>query len=228
MEQHCFDAVPKERLETVNEGFRNATDEIKQITERFSSNLNVGKCRKKLNYNGQFVSEISHYSEIDNIIRMDETKDNEEYAITFRHEYGHFADAQLGRPSMTENFNYALGADYEWYNPSNEEGSQNLNNLLEELENSSAFDSRYLSDILSGVFHNNTMIMDRYYQNGAAYYHHSNSYWDGLNGPEKAVEREVFANLFGIYAENDADVVGFVEKYFPNTTTRFKTIIGGC
>ena len=37
-----------------------------------------------------------------------------------------------------------------------------------------------------------------------------------------AVEREIFANLFGIYSENNYAVVDFVEKYFPNTTTRFK------
>ncbi|MBO5036022.1 MAG: hypothetical protein J6D42_02970 [Clostridia bacterium] len=158
---------------------------------------------------------------------MDEAKDNEEYAITFRHEYGHFADAQLKRPSMDGIFTEAITADCDWYVTTYDYGQDNLQTMLGELESSDALDSRYLSDMLSGMFHNDPIIIETYYRNGAAFYHHTDTYWDGITGPQMAVEREIFANLFGIYSENDKAVVGFVEKYFPNTTARFKKSLEG-
>jgi len=217
-----FDALPATRQGVVENSFKNADANILKVVECFSNNLNVDRCRKTMNPDGQFVTEISHYTEADNTIYMDETKDNEEYAITFRHEYGHFTDAQLNRPSMDGIFTEAITADCDWYNTTYDDGLNNLNIMLDELENSDVLDSRYLSDILSGMFRNDPIIVETYYRNGVAFYHHTDTYWDGITGPPMAVEREIFANLFGIYSENDEAVVSFVEKYFPNITARFK------
>ena len=217
-----FDALPATRKGIVENSFKNADSNILKTVERLSDNLNVERCRKTLNLDGEFVTEISHYTEADNTIYMDEAKDDEEYAITFRHEYGHFADAQLNRPSMDGIFTEAITADCDWYATTSDFGRDNLQTMLGELESSDALDSRYLSDMLSGMFHNDPIVIETYYRNGAAFYHHTDTYWDGITGPQMAVEREIFANLFGIYSENDEAVVSFVEKYFPNITARFK------
>jgi len=71
------------------------------------------------------------------------------------------------------------------------------------------------------------MVRNTWEDNGDAFWGHKNEYWSGMKGPNHAVEREVFANLFAIYAENIPDTVSFVEQAFPNTTTRFKSMIGG-
>ena len=223
-----FENVPISHLDAVKDSFTNAPTEILNIIERTSDKLNIASCRCKLNSSGMFVTETPHYSEKYNVIRMDNNKDPEEYAITFRHEYGHFADAQLGRPSMNELFEQAITADFDWYNPESNIGKDNLCDMLSELEqNESMLQSRYFSDILSGMLHNEGLVIDTYLDNNMGYYSHSNSYWDGITGPPKAKEREIFANLFAIYTENNSSVVDFVERFLPNTTSRFKSMIGG-
>lgn len=152
---------------------------------------------------------------------MDEGKCNEEYAETFRHELGHFVDAQLGRPSLEENFEYAIEADMYWFNSSTNDGITNKKNMLLDLSSSEVIGNRYISGILSGLFLNDTVVRKTYYEAGASYYYHKNEYWFEITGPKKAVEREVFANLFAIYAENDKMTVKFIEKWFPNMAKRF-------
>ena len=211
----------------MKDSFSNASDEFLTIAEQYSNKLHVSKCRKILDEKGELVIETPHYNSDKNIIRMDENIDVEEYAIIFRHEYGHFIDAQLNRPSMSELFYQAIIADSDWYDIETDMGRKNLDKMLSELKNSDVFDNRYISDILSGVFHNEKVIVDTYWENGVGYYHHTNNYWDEITGPEKAMQREVFANLFALYVENDSQVVSFMERYFPNSTKRFKITIGG-
>ena len=64
---------------------------------------------------------------------MDENKDPEEYAETFRHEYGHFMDDILGRISMSDNFGFALDADKYWLDNSKDEGIENFSAMLDDL-----------------------------------------------------------------------------------------------
>ena len=153
--------------------------------------------------------------------------DDDSYADIFRHEMGHFSDAQSGRPSLSAEFAQAIDADFFWYDPATECGMKNLQGLLIDLKSSSAYYSHHYSDILSGVFKNNDVVISTWENNGDAFWGHKNEYWEGSKGPDHAVEREVFANLFAIYAENDIETVSFVEKTFPNTTFRFKSMIGG-
>ncbi|MCI6997025.1 MAG: hypothetical protein MR936_09600 [Eubacterium sp.] len=193
----------------------------------YGNQIQVGTCRKVKNSEGKYVPEVSHYSEEEDMIRIDERKDKEEYTITFRHEFGHFIDAKLGRPSMEDSFYQAIQADYAWYDRNIDYGIQNLEKLMSNLEESEAFECRYFSDILSGIFQNDSIIRETYEKNGIAFYHHTNSYWMGICGPAKAVQREIFADLFGIYAENNPKIVAFLEKSFPNTVKRFKESLGG-
>lgn len=171
---------------------------------------------------------MSHYSQDENILRMEDNVDNDEYAEIFKHELGHFIDAQLGRISTSENFGYAIQADKYWLDLSREEGIGNINRMIEELSDLPAvMDCRYVSDIFSGVLMGgDSKIRKLYYSMDYAYYGHEYEYWTGDKGPEKAVEKEAFADLFAIYAENNSTTVKFVERWFPNTAKRFKTEIG--
>ena len=99
--------------------------------------------------------------------------------------------------------------------------------MLTELANSSVIDNRYVSDVLSGMFLNDKYLQIVYNAAGSPFYGHHTLYWLGSDGPDRAVNIEVFADLMGIYSENDAETVAFIEKWFPNTATRFKKIIKG-
>lgn len=229
--EHAFDHVPKHRVETVRSAFVDAPDNIINLINEYSSQVRVERTRIRLDDAGHEILEPSHFSEDEGIrlIRMDERKDDEEYAIVFRHEFGHFIDASLQRPSLQEDFTRALEKDCKLYDCSLPEGAENFEYLLKELRKSQAFkaDNQYVSDILSGLFHNDKRIVSIYYDDYRAFYHHENVYWDGLEGPSKAVQRETFANLFALYTENDKEVIKFVEKSFPNITTHFKIQLRG-
>lgn len=214
-------------MDAVTEGFSNATGDVKRLVCEHSEKLTVGYCRSYVDARGQWTIEGCHYNDTEKIIRMDERLDSDSYADIFRHEMGHFTDDQIGRPSLSEEFGQAIESDSYWYNPETENGRNNLEKMLSNLQSSSAYYCHHYSDILSGVFRNNDMVRNTWEDNGDAFWGHKNEYWNGIDGPNHAVEREVFANLFAIYAENDLDTVSFVEKAFPNTTTRFKTMIGG-
>lgn len=159
---------------------------------------------------------------------MDENKDPEEYAETFRHEYGHFMDDILGRISMSDNFGFALDADKYWLDNSKDEGIENFSAMLDDLSSTDAIHSRYVSDILSGVFLNDTKIRETYNSQGLPFYgHDTNDYWLSWPAGEKIVEKETFANLYALYLKGEKSDVTFVERWFPNVTKRFKTELEG-
>ena len=219
--------MPSHRLDAVTDGFSNATGDVKRLICEHGEKLTVDRCRNYVDNHGQWKIEGCHYNETEKMIRMDECLDDDSYADIFRHEMGHFTDDQIGRPSLSEEFAQAIEADSYWYDPNTDSGSANLQRMLSDLQSSSAYYCHHYSDILSGVFRNNDMVRNAWEDNGDACWGHKDEYWNGSDGPAHAVEREVFANLFAIYAENDLDTVSFVEKAFPNTTTRFKSMIGG-
>ena len=191
--------------------FDSAPDGIKSKINDLSDELSVGDTRG---------NEACHYSPSDDIIRMNPNYDNGEYAEVFRHEYGHFADSKLGDLSTSNEFINAMNSDMDQFNNNPELKNQ----MLDDLSSNSAIDDRCISDILSGSFNNDTGIMDRYRSEGADYWRHSNDYWDGTNGPEFARDRETFANMFSIYSgQGRDDSIAFLEKYYPNTTKRFKS-----
>lgn len=211
----------------MTDGFSNATGDVKRLICEHSEKLTVDRCRNYLDDDGQWKVEGCHYNESEKVIRMDECLDDDSYVDIFRHEMGHFTDDQIGRPSLSEEFTQAIEADFYWYDPQTDRGCENLQQMLLDVQSSPAYFCHHFSDILSGVFRNDNLVRNAWEDNGDAYWGHKGEYWNGTKGPDHAVEREVFANLFAIYAENDLDTVSFVEKAFPNTTILFKSMIGG-
>jgi len=159
---------------------------------------------------------------------MDENEDDYEYAETWKHEVGHFIDHQMGWVSHSERFAVAKDLDIELLKSGT--GIETVAEMLKELKNSLALDDRYVSDILSGLFYDEprirTAIEVTYDRLGVAMYNHEDKYWSGKDGPKKAVEGEIFADLFAIYTENNTDTVNFIEKWFPNITSEFKKELG--
>ncbi len=158
---------------------------------------------------------------------MDERVDDGEYAETFKHELGHYIDDKMGCPSCDEEFTCAIQADLDRY-ISASTGIGALGGMLGELMESPALDNRYLSDVFSAMFHGSDTARQRnavetaYNALGIPIYGHEADYWTGRKGPQNAVQLEVFADMFAILAENDSETVRFVEKWFPNTTSRFR------
>ena len=195
---------------------------IFDFIDKYGGQLEVRNVEMKI-INGKVIKERSCYDDENRTIRMDETKDNVEYAKTFKHELGHFADTVLGRISLNENFENAMDADKYWTNNSTPQGIKNFSKMIADLEKCDVMDNMYISDILSGMFFNDTKIIESYEKNGMSFYgHDNNTYWFAWEAEDKIVQREIFANLFAIYASGDMDTRVFVEKWFPNTTNRFK------
>lgn len=207
------------------EGYSDAHGKIKELVREYSKSVIVKPSGMTVNHKGQLVNEISHYSEEEDVIYMEDNIDNDLYADTYKHEFGHFLDAHLGRPSMGENFTYAMQADKEMLLYETGENSFIWKEMLENLGSGNALYNMYISDILSAQFYDELEIMQEiktmYYENNAAFYGHAEEYWDGIIGPKCAANREIFANVCALYSENDVQSVEFLEKWFPNVSRRF-------
>ena len=91
-------------------------------------------------------------------------------------------------------------------------------NMLNDAFSSDAAYDRAVSDNLSAFFINDPEIVDRFRDEGVAYYRHDNSYWAGPG----MREAELYANSFSMYAQNTSDSCRFMETHFPNTWNQFK------
>lgn len=229
LQEAAFDALPEARRLAVIDSYSDSADIIKSKINEFSENISVKKTKLYLNEELKLVMREPHYNVKKSVIFMDERIDNDEYAETWKHEVGHFIDHQMGWVSHSEQFESAKDADLGWFE--NEVGIETAAKMVKELRNSSAIDNRYVSDILSGLFHDKkrvrTVIEVTYDSLGIAIYGHEDAYWKELKGPQKAVEGEIFADLFAIYTESNTDTVNFMEKWFPNITSRFKKELAG-
>lgn len=221
----AFECIPEYRKNAVIESLRNAPIEITKLMENLEGSYKFEICNLVPAKEG-LIWEESHYSPSEKTIRINDFKDDDDWGTTFRHEVGHHVDHMLDNTSITDNFQFAIKADYEWFDNCKEYGMLNRKAMLTELMQSEAAYSTYVSDILSGIFMNDTQIKNAYYEQGLCFYCHDLSYWNEITGPEYAVNREVFANMFAIYAENNADCVRFIQKWFPNITSRMKRVIG--
>lgn len=215
-----YESFPESRRPAIIDGFSAARKDIAKLISSFSDKLSVRAVPVRFDRQGNPHVEISHYSEFDNTIRMDERKDDAEYVITLRHEIGHFIDAKTKHSSGLRKFKSAIQADMDSLNKSN------INDMLNDVGFSNVIYSRYVSDILSALTNNDPRIVSYYYSYGMPFYGHDVLYWSGAKGPYKAVQKEVFANLFAIYAENNSNIVAFADKWFPNMVCQFNNIAG--
>ena len=158
---------------------------------------------------------------------MDENTDENGYSETFRHEYGHFTDDMLGKVSQSEQFIAALEADKYWLDRERTIGEENFRSMLDHLEQTDALYSWYISDILSGVFLNDTSVLEMYSNNGIPFHGHEIPYWLEDTSDDRVIEREVFADLYAIYHKGEIADIDFVEQWFPNLSDSFLQELSG-
>lgn len=208
----AFDKLPRNRREAVYEAFENAPDNIKSIINSLSSDLSVESTTG---------NNCCHYDLVAKKIRMEDSMDNNEYAEVFSHEYGHFVDNKKGNVSDTYEFREAMSKDLANYDRSTEVGRQNFDRMINDLMSSDAAFDRAVSDNMSAYFKNDPEVVQRYFDEGIDYYQHDNSYW--LRHGNR--EAEIYANSFGMMAQDNKASCEFMERYFPNTWEQFKKML---
>lgn len=208
----AFDELPRDRREAVYETFENAPDSIKKTVNDLSDELSVEDTKG---------DDCCHYDLVDKKIRMEPEMDNAEYAEVFSHEYGHFVDNKKGDISNTPEFREAMSKDLANFDRNTVEGRENFDNMMDDLMSSDASYDRAVSDNLSAFFKNDPEIIQRYREEGAAYYQHSNTYWSRQGN----CEAEIYANSFSMSAQDNKASCEFMEKYFPNTWEQFKSTL---
>ena len=219
---HAFERVPLERHTTVIESFSNAPVQIKEVINKYWDSLNDVE-EQTLEFNeetGELEKVVSKYCSNFNerYIIMDRKKQNDEFGIVFRHEYGHYIDDMIGHYSESESFKESFQMDKELFNNATDKGIENINNMLYDLsENIPAFESRYVSDIISALTNNDTKIRKEYNKNYMDFFGHE---WGQCK--DELMQNEIFANIFAIYTENNSNVLEFTEKWFPNLTQQFQ------
>ena len=207
-----FDNLPTDRQEAVNNLFNNAPDDIKDVVSDYGEALNIGSTEN---------DDCCHYNPNDTTIRMQNDMDGAEYAEVFSHEYGHFADDQMGWASETNEFVNAVSADKGLYDRETTEGRERFNNMLNDAFSSGAAYDRMVSDNLSALFQNDQEIEERFYNEGVPYYQHSNDYWN--SGRNR--ENEIFANSFSIRTNGDSTSIGFMNNFMPNSNLIFNNLL---
>lgn len=218
----AFITLPSERRLIMRQTFENAPAGIIQTINDVSDNLCVDKTEIVVDDNGVHRYEACHFNERTKEIRMNPSYNDERYSEVLTHELGHYIDDFRGKLSGTEAFKTAIDLDMEKFRGL--EGNIKKEQMLKELAESGVIESNLTSDILSGAFHNDARIYSFYcettYEKPAV---HENLYWDEVEGPKNAVQKETFANLFAVYSGKGVQgEIGFLEKYFPETTACFK------
>lgn len=212
-----FSAVPVERQAAVYEAFKNAPDEIKALVIQYSRYLSVSDIKET-----DRIKDC-HYNLVDRVIRMESSLDDAEYAEIFSHEYGHFVDHSLDRPSNTQEFRDAMNKDLAQYDISTDEGYENFERMLDATVDSGAAYDRAVSDILSAFFMNHPDIQEKFDNESINRYGHPNEYW----ARSGARECEVFANIFSMAAQGNTESCEFIKAYFPNTWSQVMSILEG-
>lgn len=228
MGRNALDALPEIRRIAIADSLSRCDVTIAKRVNEFASDLVIKNCKRHLSPTGGIEIEEPCFDPKDKIIHMDESVDDDEYAETFKHELGHFIDDKMGCPSCSEEFTCAIQADLDRF-MSASTGIGMLGDMLGELMKSPALEDRYLSDIFSAMFHEADAVRQwnavetTYNAVGVPIYGHEADYWTGRKGPKNAVQMEIFADMFAILSENNSEIVQFVERWLPNTVSRFRT-----
>ena len=219
--------MPEARRAAVADSLSRCDVAIAKRVNEFTADLVIKKCKRHLSPTRGIEIEEPCFDPKDKVIHMDERVDDDEYAETFKHELGHFIDDKMGCPSCSEEFTCAIQADLDHF-MSASTGIGTLGTMLGELMNSPALEDRYLSDIFSAMVYEVdaarqwNAVKTAYDALGVPVYGHEADYWTGQAGPKNAVQLEVFADMFAILSENNLETVQFVEKWLPNTASRFR------
>ena len=174
-----------------------------------------GRPQVKIHEENTVFKHKAFYHMKEKTIYLKENLDIEEMIMQYRHEYGHYVDHVLGWPSKTEQFRYAVGMDRFWLLR-----NEKMTFMLEELSNSEVIKSPYVSDVLSGIFLNDSKIEEVYRRNHVRIYKHSTT--ERWLRDEKAVQMETYADLIALYMKGDKEEIKFIEHWFPNMTEKVK------
>ncbi len=217
--------MPLERRATVIDSFSNTPEQIRDVINTHWLLLdNIEE--QTLDFDektGELKEITSQYcsSSTERYIIINRKKQNNEYGNVFRHEYGHYIDDVIGNYSESAEYNQAFKLDKKNFDSTTNKGNANLKEMLNDLsENTAAFKSEYVSDILSALTINNTEVIEFYKENKMIYSYHN---WEKYMLPMQEMKSETFADLFAIYTENNSDIISFMEKWFPNLTQEFQT-----
>lgn len=214
--------IPENRRNSIDDMFSSCGDRVRPLLEKVSDDICIGTCQQVFNVKkGRMEMETPSYDTRSKLIRMDDRVSERDYIETFAHEFGHHIDYELGHRSLYDDrFSQALEADYEHLNPSKEYGYKAYVDMLDHLVNDDMLYSARVSDILSGMFNNSETIIQVYASNGFGHYGHEDAYWD-----EHGIEGEIYAELFAMNVLDYKNEIAFVERFFPNTVTRFYQMV---
>lgn len=221
--------LPESRRSAVHTAYANAPNYIVSIINRYCNKLSYIRNTKYrqdgfgniiLNKYGERDKETCHYSQDGKYIAMHENMTNAEYVDVIEHELGHFIDDALGRPSTDTIFSQAFENVVARYNPDTLDGKRLLNDMLDDAMSTGAAFDRNITDIISAITTNNTMVVQRFINENISkrYFHHGDDYWKRLNVngmPDETGKKETFANLFAIETGGYRISVNFIERWFP-------------
>lgn len=219
LDDRILENIPPERIAAVDAAYHKAPNELvtamNDCSEKFKD---IKESGFGFNEKGEYVKNGCFYNPYEKRIFMNEREDNEAYAEIFQHEVFHNMDDIRGWESHSIEYIEALNSDFAAMDKSTLEGREKFTAMLDDLFSSDACYDRNISDCLSALFTNDKQIVECYRKEGCAYYRHKNKYW----AREFSREEEIYANMGAIYSANNRASVNFLERYFPNASSRFK------
>lgn len=219
--------LPQSRVEAVDAAYVNAPQYVTALISRFSSKL------QGIHNSGEKGG--CWYSPYERSLFMDEGMNHAEYTDVIKHEMGHFIDHMMGSPSGSPAFLAAMEQDRQSFDASSPGGCLRMADMLDDLFNTGACYDRNVTDILSALFRNDAVVLNRFTQESitgyVAYYQHdTNTYWDkcDMNGNSLNLRgKEIFANCFAIETDGYRISRDFVERWFPNVFAQMQTQLSG-
>lgn len=230
---------PQKRRSAVHTAYAKAPDYIVESINQHSGQLNYIRNTQYeqdsfgnfiLNEYGMRIKESCHYSQDRRYIAMHDEMTDAEYADVIQHELGHFIDDILGRPSTEASFLQAFSNTASRYSADTLDGRRLLNDMLDDAFSTGAAYDRNITDIISALTMNNPIVINRFDNEGVAYYRHREAYWkrrkaDGTSAGMR--EKDSFANVFAIETANYRISLNFVERWFPELSVALRHSVGG-
>lgn len=231
--------LPQKRRTAVHTAYAKAPDYIVAAVNQHSDQLNYVRHTKYeqdqfghfiLNEYGMRMKEPCHYSPDNKYIAMHDEMTDAEYADVIQHELGHFIDDVIGRPSTGAAFTQAFANTASRYSTNTLEGKRLLNDMLDDAFSTGAAFDRNVTDIISALTMNDSIVVNRFDNENVAYYRHRDAYWKRSNADGTSAgmrEKDSFANIFAIETGNYRISTNFVERWFPELSIALRQSIEG-
>lgn len=211
-EEKFVEKFPLHRAEAVREAFENAPKEYRELLAGKQEALFISDTK---------WGEGCYYC--DNGVYMQREIDDDEYTDALRHEVSHYLDEQQGWYSKNIEYINAVYDDTMRLNFYDVSTKKYREEMLDEFFRGDVCYNPQVSDILSAVSRNSPELKSRFDQEGVVYYGHENDYFDEMHNKEI----EIYADVMACIAENDAETIAFLQKYFPNIYKETRKSMGG-